>query len=170
MTWVTGHLRWGEHRGGMFVEVTGVDAGGGAAFRRWCMLAEGDAGPLIPSMAVEILLRGLLDGRRPEVGARPCGFEVTLVDYRQAFRRRGISEGEAPSPDAVAPLYRRLLGAEFARLRQPLRAAHDVGENLVLKGRSSVTRGDGLLARAIASIIGFPPVRPLSSDFRFRSR
>ncbi len=41
MHWATNHLRWGEHRGGMFVEVEGTRAGVPVR-HRWHMIAEGD--------------------------------------------------------------------------------------------------------------------------------
>jgi hypothetical protein len=45
---VLARLRWGDHRGGMFVEIEGTDAAGRTVRRSWHMLAEGDDGPLIP--------------------------------------------------------------------------------------------------------------------------
>lgn len=90
MDWFTNHVRWGEHRGGMFVEVEGIDGAGRPATRRWHMLAEGDSGPLIPSMAIEILVRACLDGRRVEPGARAAVGSVSLRDYEARFRARGI--------------------------------------------------------------------------------
>src|SRR4051812_840504 len=61
--WVSNHVGWGEHRGGMFVEVDGADSGGRRVTRSWHLLAEGDDGPLIPSMAVEAIVRRMLEGR-----------------------------------------------------------------------------------------------------------
>src|SRR5262249_317452 len=57
MHWATNTLRWGEHRGGRFVLVEGVDAASMAVTRSWHLLAEGDAGPFIPSMACEAIIR-----------------------------------------------------------------------------------------------------------------
>ena len=54
---VLGRLRWGAHRGGMFVEIEGADCAGRPQRRSWHMLAEGDAGPLIPVMAIAAVLR-----------------------------------------------------------------------------------------------------------------
>src|ERR1700677_2855864 len=48
---VSNRVRWGEHRGGMFVDITGTDACGVPVTHSWHLLAEGDDGPLIPSMA-----------------------------------------------------------------------------------------------------------------------
>ena len=50
--WVLNRMRFGEHRGGMFVRARGI-AGGRPVERSWHLLAEGDDGPYIPSMAIE---------------------------------------------------------------------------------------------------------------------
>ena len=54
--YVTNTLRWGEHRGGMFVSVEGTDQRGKRIERSWHLLAEGGDGPFIPSMAVQALI------------------------------------------------------------------------------------------------------------------
>jgi len=38
--------------------------------RSWHMIAEGDDGPFIPSMAVEAIVRNALEKRLPQSGAR----------------------------------------------------------------------------------------------------
>lgn len=91
MDWTTNHIRWGEHRGGMFVEVEGIDAAGRPSTRRWHMLAEGDVGPFVPSMGIEILVRACLNGRRGTPGARTAVGSVSLRDYEERFRARGIA-------------------------------------------------------------------------------
>lgn len=82
------HLRWGEHRGGMFVAIIGRTESGAPAARSWHMLAERDDGPLIPSMAAEALIRRYLDGRRPAAGARAATHELELDDRMFATRAR----------------------------------------------------------------------------------
>src|SRR5262249_31409971 len=57
---VVSRLRWGEHRGGMFVAITGIDESQRSVTRSWHLLAEGDDGPFIPSMAVESIVRRML--------------------------------------------------------------------------------------------------------------
>jgi hypothetical protein len=79
--WVSNHVGWGAHRGGMFVEVEGADAAGQPVTRSWHLIAEGDDGPLIPSMAIEGIVRHLLDGRRPDPGARSGAGDLELEDY-----------------------------------------------------------------------------------------
>jgi hypothetical protein len=73
MHWVMNHIRWGEHRGGMFVEVAGIDQHGRPAKRSWHLLAEGSDGPLIPAMAVEALVRKTLAVRAAGSGRTRIG-------------------------------------------------------------------------------------------------
>jgi hypothetical protein len=86
-------IGWGAHRGGMFVEVEGVDAAGRPVTRSWHLVAEGDDGPLIPSMAIESIVRRLLDGQRPDPGARSAARDLELEDYDRLFARRMIHTG-----------------------------------------------------------------------------
>jgi hypothetical protein len=108
---VTNHVRWGEHRGGMFVEVQGQGEDGDPIVREWHLLAEGDDGPLIPCMAVEAIIRKSLVGTPPPAGARTAISDVCLSDYETLFTRRTIYTGireRAPAPNV--PLYQRVLG------------------------------------------------------------
>ena len=157
MNWVTNRVRWGEHRGGMFVEVAGVDTAGRPAVRRWHMLAEGDSGPLIPSMAIEILIRACLEGRRPSPGARSAVGSVSLGEYERHFSMRGIVSAEIIDPERSAPIYRALLGSAYERLAAPIRDLHEITTSRIFRGEAEVTRGGGLLSRLIAGIVGFPP-------------
>jgi hypothetical protein len=86
-------IRWGEHRGGMFVALDGASADGTAVSRSWHLLAEGDDGPLIPSMAVEAIVRKCLAGAPPPPGARSAVADLELGDYDALFACRAISHG-----------------------------------------------------------------------------
>jgi hypothetical protein len=145
-------VRWGEHRGGMFVAVHGVDAQGKAIERSWHLLAEGDDGPLIPSMAVEALVRRAVDGQRPAVGARAGTDDLELSDYEALFARRTIYTGQREERDG--PLYRRILGAAWDKLPDEVRAMHD-GVNSA-RGVASVERGGNPVARMVAAVFRLP--------------
>ncbi len=164
-------LRWGEHRGGMFVAVEGADRDGRKVESSWHMIAEGDDGPLIPSMAAEAIIRGRLDGRRSAPGARAALRELELSDYEALFARRKIFCGVREQMSAQTPLYRRLLGDAYTSMPAPIQAMHDLTGPLTAEGRATVERGSGILARAIGAIFGFPTAArdiPVKVDFALR--
>jgi len=150
-------LAWGEHRGGMFVTVSGALADGAPVERSWHMIAEGDDGPFVPSMAAEVIIRHCLAGRMPKPGARAGVNDVELADYEATFARRRIVTGTRQTPEPGEPLYRRILGDAYATMPQPWQVMHDLKRELTATGVASVARGTGLLARLAAAIVGFPP-------------
>jgi len=152
-------LRWGEHRGGMFVSVEGTDNGGKKIERSWHLLAEGDDGPLIPSMAVQAIILQCLAGKKPLSGARPATQELEVSDYEAIFNSRTIYTGERESRlDAEpAPLYKRILGEAWDMLPAPLAALHNVtSEELKAEGLARVETGRNLLARLLGAAYRFP--------------
>ncbi len=152
-------LRRGEHRGGMYVEIDGIDQDGGHVTRSWHLLAEGDDGPFIPCLALEALVRRTLDGKTPAAGARPAAQDLELADYEALFKRRTIFTGlrEAALDDTSTSIFKTLLGNAWADLPAPIRQAHDTPGDVRLTGVATVERGKGVLAQAIARLIGFPP-------------
>jgi Domain of unknown function (DUF4166)/Saccharopine dehydrogenase NADP binding domain len=168
----TNRIRFGEHRGGMFVEVEGLDAAPAPRKRSWHLLAEGDDGPLIPSMAVVTIIRNALQGRLPAPGARAATRELELDDYQPSFARRtiftGIRDNDTDDAGNGAPLYARILGEAWQRLPAPIRRTHEVQGKRSAKGRATVKRGNGVLAWLAASLIGFPPASadvPMEVEF-----
>jgi hypothetical protein len=157
----TNHVRWGRHRGGMFVEVEGRGAEGQSMKRSWHLLAQGDDGPYIPSMAVETIVRNALAGHAPAPGARAAVRDLELADFATVFAGRTIFTGiREDMADTAKPLYRRLLGEAFARLPAPIRAIHDLSTSAAAQGRARVERGRNPLARLAAAFIGFPQATP----------
>ena len=151
-------LRFGEHRGGMFIAVTGMDAGGETIERSWHLLAEGDGGPFVPSMAAEAIIRNCLAGRRPASGARAAANDLELADYEPPFARRNITTGcrqDRPC-DERTPLYRRLLDEVWDGLPPALQQMHDFTREHVAEGLAIVDRGAGLLARLIGWAVSLP--------------
>ncbi|CAN7229523.1 DUF4166 domain-containing protein [Mesorhizobium sp. LjNodule214] len=155
MHWASNRLSWGEHRGGMFVAVEGVGETGRPAKRSWHLLAEGDDGPLIPSMAVEALVRKMLDGHVPAPGARAAVRDLELGDYEALFASKTIHTGFSDdTADACKPLYAGLLGDAWHDLPLQIRAMHDCTTEA--QGRASVERGQNILSRLAAWLVGFP--------------
>jgi hypothetical protein len=171
MSGVINVLRWGEHRGGMFVSVKGIARDGEAIERSWHLLAEGEAGPFIPSMACEVLIRRMLDGRLATSGARAATEDIELSDYEAIFARREIDCGRRETSPATStlPLYQRLLGDAWFTLPEPVRTMHDLRSELVAEGMADVARGNNVFARLIGSLFGFPPAGhdvPVKVHFR----
>jgi len=124
--------------------------------KSWHMIAEGDDGPFIPSMAVEAIVRRCLDGKLPTPGARASTKELEVADYDALFKRRTIYWGVRERMADTAPLYKRLLGDAWWALPDPVRTMHDLGGDLVAEGCASVERGTGPGARWVAALFGFP--------------
>jgi hypothetical protein len=171
MHWATNRLRWGEHRGGMFVEVKGADARGVALTRSWHLLAEGDDGPLIPSMAVQAVVLKHLAGAPPRAGARACVDDVELEDYERLFAVRTIYTGIRRSTDPAALLYERVLGDAWSALPDAVQMMHSGAAQA--EGRGSVERGAHPLAWLAGLMMSFPPASadiPVRVTFESTSR
>lgn len=148
-------MKFGEHRGGMFVHATGLKEGKPIE-KSWHLLAEGDDGPFIPSMAIEALVRKILAGDVPDNGARPATRALSLADYEKLFEGRTIYTGFRSSDEPAGPLYRHILGHAFDGLPDQLRTLHNLESAQTWEGTAQVRRGKNLLAKLIASVIGFP--------------
>lgn len=155
MEFVMRHISWGEHRGGMFIEVTGEDANGATLQRSWHLLAEREDGPMIPSMAAEAIIRKVLGGQNIELGARTP--ELTLEEYSQLFKNRAIYTGLSEDiPVTPAPLYKRHLGSAWETLPPEIRAMHDIESFATAEGTATITRGTSMLSRLACRIVRFP--------------
>ena len=158
MHFATNHIRWGEHRGGMFVEVDGVEASGARLKRSWHLLAEGDDGPLIPVHGRRSDRPQRIAGTRAATGC-PCrGARIGARRLRAIVCRANDPSRECATtiPSDAPPLYARILGDAWRELPAQIRDMHDVGEIAAAEGRARVERGGGILARLACALIGFP--------------
>lgn len=170
---VIARLRWGEHRGGMFVELVGTDDHARAVMRSWHLLAEGEDGPFIPSMAIEAILRAHLRGETPAIGARPATDALTLAHYNKLFANRTIYTGrrETVADAAPQPLYKGILGDAWDTLPPAIRDMHDVLAEKTAAGLACIERGSNPFARLVAALFGFPEANaecPVSVAFTVR--
>ncbi len=148
-------MKFGEHRGGMFITVSGR-ANGKPAKKSWHLLAEGDDGPFIPSMAIEAIIRKFMAGEKPIAGARPAVDALELSDYDALFADRAIYTGIRDEL-RDGPIYRTVLGSAFDSLAPQIAALHDSTSKRQWSGIAQVKRGSGLLARLVAQCINAPP-------------
>ena len=152
--WGTRRFRWGERRGGMFVEIEGARAGE-TVERSWHLIAEGDDGPNVPVIGAAAVIRRLASGVRPEPGARSAAGEVTLADYEALFRTLQIRTGTREK-DPTRPLYQRVLGPAWDALPEPIRAMHALDGEKTVRGMAEVERGRGPLVWLFAAVMGLP--------------
>jgi len=157
MHFMTNHVRWGEHRGGMFVEVEGTAASGARLKRAWHLIAEGNDGPLIPAMAVEAIVRNALHGLSPPAGARAAVRDLELDAYERLFGARTISTGiRGDDTSGTASLYASIWAKRGAIYPQKSATCMTLAKPQRRKG-ARAERGRSVLARIAATIIGFPP-------------
>ena len=152
-------LRWGEHRGGMFVSVEGEKQSSERIERSWHLLAESGDGPFIPSMAVQVLILKSLAGQKPPTGARTATHELEVSDYEEIFKTRTIYTGQRETiadPDSMS-LYKRILGDAWDRLPAPLAGLHNItSKELKAEGIARIETGKHPFARLLAALYGFP--------------
>ncbi|UHS60736.1 DUF4166 domain-containing protein [Agrobacterium vaccinii] len=148
-------MKFGEHRGGMFVHAIGT-RNEQKTEQSWHLLAEGDDGPYIPSMAIEIIIRKLLSGIRPATGARPATRALELADYEQIFSTRSIFAGFRGAETQTDPVYKQVLGPRFETLPETVKALHDSQQARSWQGSATVKRGRSAFARLICKFMKFP--------------
>ena len=123
--------------------------------RRWTVVAEQGEGLEVPTLAAELLAADILAGRQAP-GARTAASLLSFERFEPALSKLALcqefSEGELPPP-----LYARVMEAAFDRLPPAVRRLHDVTGDSGAQGEGRVDRGQGVLARALASLMRFPP-------------
>lgn len=82
--------RWGSALGGMYVQVTGLNATGQPAQARWDIAADNDHGPEIPCMAAILLARRLAHSDGPPHGAHTATGLLALDEFAPEFARWGM--------------------------------------------------------------------------------
>ena len=75
----------GSTRGGMHVELRGLDHGGRPLRRCWSLLADSGDGPQIPCTAAVVMAKKLARGEIDAAGASPCLGFFTLEEFMQAL-------------------------------------------------------------------------------------
>lgn len=154
-------LRWGDHRGGMFVEVSGSLPDGRKTVRSWHLLAEGDDGPFIPCMALQALVLRMAyrnKEQKPAPGARAASNDLELADYEALFVQRTLHSGQWQSTEGDVPvgLFKTLLGSAWYGLPPSVQRLHNGYGPQRWVGQARVERGTHWLARLVAFAIGFP--------------
>lgn len=151
-------LRWGEHRGGMFVTVSGRRAPSTRVHRSWHLVANGARGPYVPAIAAAAIVNRCNTGRAPVAGARPATEEVEMRDFDPFFESLGIEHDvHYMTTKSQSSLYRRVLENAWMDLPATVRRLHGDSSTQKWGGRARVTRGRNPLARLVCALFRFPP-------------
>ncbi len=165
LTSLSGARRWllplygltsfvGGERSAMSIVLCG-EAGGRRSERRWTVVAERGEGLEVPTLAAELLAGDILAGRQAP-GARTAAALLSFERFEPALARLALRH-EFAERALPPPLYARIMGEAFDRLPPAVRWLHDFCRDSGAAGEGRVERGRGLLARALAAAMRFPP-------------
>jgi NAD(P)-dependent dehydrogenase (short-subunit alcohol dehydrogenase family) len=154
----------GSDRSAMLVEAKGV-VGSALQIRKWTLIADKGDGPEIPVLAAQLIARMLAKGKI-EPGARDASALLLLADFQPLFDALAIQHEKQVAD--YAPLYRRVMGADYDTLPHAVRELHKLIGDKGASGNATVVRGSNPLARLIANLFRFPEAgeHPLHVDFR----
>ncbi len=143
-------------KGGMTVDVAGLDAEGTQTWSRWWLLAEKGEGPNVPILPALAMTRAFLAGGVTP-GARASTCELSLSVIEAEMRTSAIQASRTVIAAGRASLFGISCGAtEYAGLPPALRAFHDNDGAPLWSGRADIDAGRGILARLISGAFGFP--------------
>lgn len=146
--------RFGTDRGGMLVEAAGIDSDGMRVRAEWSLLAAAGDGPVVPTLPALAVLRAMAEGKIPPPGARPCVGVVDLAAIEREFAPYHIDTELIRS--AMLSPFQAILGADFARLPEPVRRLHSLAQNAVTAGQAEITAALNPLARLLCRLAGLP--------------
>jgi hypothetical protein len=155
MNLVINVVRWGAHRGGFVLLMTGRKDGQHKAMS-WHLAVEGDNGPFIPSMAAAAIIANGLNGKWPAVGARAGHRDVTLEDYAPRFKAKGIMTGVQDDTKLAPTIYAHVLGTAFDTLDEPVRRFHAATQTFALHGEAKISAPSNPFAYVVRKLFGFP--------------
>ena len=142
-------------RGGMSVEIKGLDVKGAAAGARYSLLAKDGHGPYVPVLpaaaAVKALLRGHLEpgARLAELALSVPEIEAEMASYSIETKTEHVVFGTG--------VFEENLGREtFEMMPAALRALHGHAGVPVWSGQSEVKAAGRFLPRLLAKLFGFP--------------
>lgn len=170
LRWIADRLRgFGTDRGGMLVDVDGMNRSGAPTSYRWRLIAEDGEGPYIPAAAAVALARKLARGETLAAGAYPClGIlgtqEILSVVAHLPITVSGRSKERTD-------LFALAMHQDFGALPDPIRAIHDRARCFSASGRCDVDHGRNPLARLIGKLFRLPRGgRDLPLTVRFVAR
>ncbi len=142
-------------RGGMRVEITGLDGAGQATRARWSLVVGQNHGPNIPTLPAAAALKALLSETLPP-GARAATEALPLAAIEAEMAPYAIRVTHDPPVKLSSPVAQALGTAGLACLPAPLQSFHADDSPRFWEGRATVETGASPLARLIARGLNLP--------------
>lgn len=148
--------RFCNDRGGMSVDVSGLDSDGHAASARWLLLAEKGEGPHVPVLPALAFTRALLVGEIG-AGARPACGVLALAAFEAEMHPLALRTRRVHVTQNKDGLFAAACGPEsYAALHPALQQFHDGDAPVVWAGHADIETGSGILAGLVRCMFGFP--------------
>jgi NAD(P)-dependent dehydrogenase (short-subunit alcohol dehydrogenase family) len=141
-------------RGGMVIEICGIDTNGRWSKAVWSMLAQKGDGPHVPILPLVAAVRMLLQGAFP-TGARMIEGDIPLDRITHEFKPLALST-QLDVAIRDRGVFDQVLGAQTDRLPATVREFHDPASHPVWHGEADIERGQSLVSRLIGRLIGLP--------------
>jgi hypothetical protein len=174
---LAGSLRWmadrlirlGSDRGGMLVDVDGIDAHGAYASYRLRLIVDDGEGPFIPAAPAVALVHRLARGETLAPGAYPCLGILSASEILTVVDHLPVHIAGKTKPRAS--LFAAAMQDDFAVLPDLVRTIHDRARCFSASGRCDVDQGRHPIARLIAALFHLPPSgRDLPVTVKFLTR
>ena len=159
----------GSDRGGMMVDVDGVNADGRPMSYRWRLVAEKAQGPFVPAAPATALVARLARGETLPAGAYPC-LDILALDeiLAQVAHLPVYTLGRAKDR---SDLFALAMHRDFSRLPEPIRIIHSRRQCASASGRCDVGCSANPLALLIRALFRMPRAgRELPVTVRFAQR
>jgi hypothetical protein len=160
--------RFGSDRGGMLVDIDGMDDAGAPHSYRWRLIAEDGQGPFIPAAPAVALVRKLARGERLKAGAYPCLGILSVAEILSVAAHLPVfTSGRMKER---SDLFALALHQDFATLPEPIRILHERSRCFSASGRCDVDHGNPI-ARLIGALFRLPRAgRDLPLTVKFIAR
>jgi hypothetical protein len=168
--WIADRLYgFGSDRGGMLVDVEGLNADGRPMSYRWRLVAEQGQGPFVPAAPAAALVARLARGERLPAGAYPCLGILDLDEIlAQVAHLPVFTFGRAKDR---SDLFALAMHRDFNRLPEPIRIIHSRQQCASASGRCDVERSVNPLALLVRALFRMPREgRDLPVKVRFIQR